>query len=186
MSIQAYEGDDRRWRQDMAAAQAGDKTAYERLITELATVIENYLRARFGAINTLEDCVQECLIAIHRARHTYDPNHAFRPWMFTIVRHRTIDVLRKRSSHIATPPLPQEVRDEASDPEHLLRLLDGVRVLEALKPDYREAVTLTKYAGMTTAEAAAWLGISESALKSRLNRGLLSIRRHLESEAGPA
>ena len=184
MSIRAYEEDEQRWHGLMVAAQGGDQASYERLLTELGGVVESYLRARFGAIDALEDCVQECLIALHRARHTYNPAQSFRPWMFTIVRHRAIDVLRKRTSHISATGQEAPAADGASDPERLLRLLDGVRVLEALKPDHREAVTLTKYAGMTTAEAASWLGISEGALKSRLNRGLLSIRRHLEAEEG--
>ena len=39
-----------------------------------------------------------------------------------------------------------------------LRRVFGIRVLERLAPDHREAVVLTKYAGYSTAEAAAWLG----------------------------
>ena len=37
-------------------------------------------------------------MAIHLARHTYDPSRPFRPWMFAIVRHKTIDILRKQRS----------------------------------------------------------------------------------------
>ena len=66
-----------------------------------------------------------------------------------------------------------------------MRLIDGVRVLNMLSPDHREAVALTKYAGYTVPEAANWLGISESAVKARLHRGLLAIRKHLEAEELP-
>ena len=71
------------------------------------------------------------------------------------------------------------------DANQLHRRLDGVRVLENLDPDHREAVALTQYAGFTAAEAANWLGISESALKGRVRRGLLAIRKHLEAEGLP-
>ncbi len=66
----------------MRRAQAGDRGAYERLMAELASTIEGYLRSRCRsdcASDFYEDCVQESLIAIHRARHTYDPRRSFRP-----------------------------------------------------------------------------------------------------------
>lgn len=184
-STASHEDDECRWAAWMRQAQHGDGPSYERLLRETGAVIELYLRARFGDIDVLEDCVQECLLAMHLARHTYDPRRAFRPWMFTIVRHRTIDVLRQRRSRLQMAErLRQQPRQEF---EHdLLRRVMGIRVLERLAPDHREAVVLTKYGGYSTAEAAAWLGISEAALKTRLHRGLLAIRRQLEEETLPA
>lgn len=182
MPLKQYAEDDRRWSQAMARAQQGDRQAYETLLIELGGVIEAYLKLRFGAIDMLEDCVQECLITIHKARHTYDPEREFRPWLFTLVRHRMIDLLRERNSRISTTEELNEDNLNLTDPEHIHRLIDGVRVLESLKPDHREAVALTKYAGMTTLEAASWLGVSESAIKARLRRGLSAIQRQLELE----
>lgn len=180
-----WHADEQRWRAWMTRAHAGDARAYECLLGELGAVIESYVRVRFGPIDGLEDCVQECLLAVHRARHTYDPARDFRPWLFTVVRHRTIDVLRRRR-----PAGPAAAglgaADLASDPNALHRRLDGVKVLENLAPDHREAVALTHYAGCTAAEAAAWLGISESALKARLRRGLAAIRKALEAEGLPS
>ncbi len=172
----------------MREVQAGNAAVWEQLLAELAGIIELYLRARFGSLDVLEDLVQEALIALHEARHTWNPSRAFRPWMFTVVRHRSIDLLRQRGSRLRTAESARRevTRHAGEDPEHLLRLLDGIRLLDALKPDHREAVTLTKYAGMTTAEAASWLGISETALKARLNRGLRAIRQHLDAEEIPA
>ena len=182
MSADKYAQDERRWRLLMMSVQRGDQKTYETLLIELAKVIEAYLRLRFGSIDILEDCVQECLISIHKARHTYNPKRAFRPWMFTIVRHRMIDLLRVRSSRIQTTEISENEELDLTDPDHVHRLIDSVKVLEALKPDYREAVALTKYAGMTTLEAANWLGVSESAIKSRLRRGLMAIHRQLDLE----
>lgn len=182
MSVDKYADDENRWRQLMSRAQQGDQKSYETLLTELARVIEAYLRLRFGSIDILEDCIQECLISIHKARHTYNPGQAFRPWMFTIVRHRMIDLLRKRNSRIQTTEMPEDEELDLTDPDHIHRLIDSVRVLEKLKPDYREAVALTKYAGMTTLEAANWLGVSESAIKTRLRRGLIAIHKQLDIE----
>ena len=178
-----WNADEKRWAAWMALAHRGDQGAYTRLLSELGTAIETYIRVRFGALDCLEDCVQECLLAVHRARHTYDSTRAFRPWLFTLVRHRTIDVLRRVRD--AAGRSGADAPDVGSDPRELQRRLDGVKVLEGLTPDHREAIALTQYAGYTTAEAAAWLGISESALKARLRRGLLAIRKVLEAEGLP-
>ncbi|MCZ6770574.1 MAG: sigma-70 family RNA polymerase sigma factor [Proteobacteria bacterium] len=177
--------DEHRWSRMMVASNQGDRQAYHQLLTEVAVVIESYLRLRFGAINVLEDCVQECLLALHNARNTYDPKRAFRPWMFTIVRHKTIDILRKTKRQVQIDGIFADEQSGVTDPGHLMRLIDGVRVLNMLSPDHREAVALTKYAGYTVPEAATWLGISESAVKARLHRGLLAIRKHLEAEELP-
>ena len=164
-----YQADEQRWAGWMAAAHDGDKIAYERLLSELADVIEAYVRRRFGPLPNLEDCVQESLIAVHRARRTYDPARPFRPWLFTLVRHKTIDLLRRNQRHDVATGSDVALIEEAAR-ESLNDLIDGIRVLQRITPDHRNAVALTQYGGYTVPEAARELGISESALnfQSRL------------------
>ena len=90
------ESDEQCWSRLMVHAQAGNESDYQQLLTELTDVIYNFLRSRFGNHHFIEDCVQETLIAIHQARHTYDRHRPFRPWLFAIVRHKAIDTLRKQ------------------------------------------------------------------------------------------
>lgn len=181
----SYLEDEQRWAEWMARAQRGDQSAYDPLLREIGAVIETYIKVRFGKLEMVEDCVQECLMAIHAARHTYDPRRLFRPWMFTIVRHKTIDLLRQRQTWLTTKHELADTQSKGSDVERLLRIIDGVRILEQLSPDHREMVTLAKYGGYTTAEAAVWLGISESAAKARLQRAISHIRLMLENEGLP-
>ena len=185
-ATEQHQHDERRWAGLMLDSNQGDRRAYEQLLTEVSDVIESYLRLRFGPINLLEDCVQECLLALHKARNTYDPKRAFRPWMFTIVRHKTIDILRKTQRQVQIESAFTLEPNDVTDTNHLMKLIDGVRVLNRLSPDHREAVALMKYAGYTVPEAAHWLGISESAVKARLHRGLLAIRKQLDTEELPA
>ena len=184
----SYQEDEQRWSEWMAAANDGDKAAYQHLLTELGDVVEAYVRIRFGNLQFLEDCVQECLLAIHNARHTYDRARPFRPWMFTIIRHKTIDMLRKsrRLSDNEQTLIDKNVAEmETRVGDDVHALIDGVRVLENMATEHRDAIALTQYAGYTAPEAARKLGISESALKARLRRGLLAIRKQLEGEDLP-
>lgn len=171
----------------MQRSQAGDAPAYERLLTELGVAIAAYLRSRFGPVDFAEDCVQECLIAIHEARHTFEPGRPFRPWLFAIVRNRAIDMLRRQRTHAAlvVPGLTPEqvdVADEAMDPERRERSFAMGEVMAALEPEHREALQLTRMMGFSTAEAARRLGISETALRVRVHRATRAAIRVLEAE----
>ena len=91
----AYADDDARWSSLMASAQSGDEASYRQLLAEVSGVVNRYVVARFGHQDFVEDCVQEVLLAIHGARHTYDARRPFRPWLFAIVRHKVVDTLRQ-------------------------------------------------------------------------------------------
>jgi RNA polymerase sigma-70 factor (ECF subfamily) len=118
-----------------------------------------------------EDCVQECLIAIHLGRHTFDPKRSFRPWLFTIVRNKTVDLLRR--SYAGDSPANEPLSDElpAGDVSPADTFAGG-EILAELQPQFRNALTLTKVFGYSVAEAAAHTGISVSAMKSRVSRAI--------------
>ena len=89
-----YAEDEQRWSSLMASAQAGNESDYRQLLGELSELVSRYLRTRLGGYDFVEDCVQDVLIAIHEARHTYDPRRPFRPWLFAIIRHKSTDAIR--------------------------------------------------------------------------------------------
>ncbi len=172
--------DEERWAGLMARSQEGDADAYRRLLTELSSAIEAYLRRHFGGSELLEECVQEALHAVHRARHAWDAGRPFRPWLFTIVRHKAVDVLRRGARlarrEVAASP---ELGEEGAHPADPGAALDAERFLRGLAPRYREPLVLTKLLGYSTREAARALGISETALKTRVFRAIRLARQAL-------
>jgi RNA polymerase sigma-70 factor (ECF subfamily) len=128
-----------------------------------------------------EDCVQECLLAIHTGRHTYDPQRPFRPWFFTIVRNKTVDLLRRSyaGEQDSRALAADDLSAEAILPEDML---SAGEILTKLKPSFRSALTLTKIFGYSLAEAAARSGISESAMKSRVSRAVRAAEVLLNEE----
>jgi RNA polymerase sigma-70 factor, ECF subfamily len=165
----------------MAAAHDGDVRLYEQLLLELASVIEAYIRSRFGALAFTEDCVQECLIAIHKARHTYDPARPFRPWLFAVVRNKTVDLLRRSYTGEQALHAPVAGNTTAPDPRAEIEAGD---ILDGLKPEFRNALALTKIIGYSINEAAARSGISETAMKSRVRRAIKAAESRLKAERG--
>src|SRR6185369_9553285 len=84
---------DRTWSAWMAAAQAGDRVAYDRLLRDIEPVIRRLAVRRHGAPDMVDDIVQDVLLTIHRVRRTYDPARSFRHWLGAIVHRRSIDAL---------------------------------------------------------------------------------------------
>lgn len=179
--------DERRWSGWMADAHQGNTESYEQLMTELGAVIENYLLVRLGPVDVLEDIVQECLIAIHRGRHTYQPSRPFRAWLFALVRNKSIDMMRRKQvfNRREETGIDLDIVGNTAQPDHSV-LLDGIRLLDQLNPDQREALTLTKYAGYTVAEAAACCGVSNTAMKVRVFRAMRETKKILQREEIPA
>ncbi len=175
--------DERRWSEWMARAQGGDQRAYEELMTELGSEIERFVLQRFGrggAGDLVEECVQQSLLAIHRARHSYDPSRPFRPWLLTIVRHKAIDLLRRDRMPRQRPLSEAELHthqasgfvDDASS------RLDAATVLQCLESKYRDALVLTKLEGRSIEEAASRAGVSVPAMKTRVHRGIRALQKH--------
>ncbi len=177
------EQDESRWSEWMARAGAGDRDAYAKLMTELGGAVEAYVRSRFGGTDPdfVEDCVQESLLAVHRARHTWDPRRPFRPWFFTLVRHKTIDLLRKERVRTPTATL-EEAEERSAPPADPGDRIDGATLLDELDPKYREALVLTRLEGYSMEEAAKRADVSVGAMKTRVHRAIRLVQKRLGAE----
>jgi RNA polymerase sigma-70 factor (ECF subfamily) len=167
-----------RWRAWMAAAQQGDAEAYQRLLTELLPFVSGVVRGRVGDDPAAEDIVQEVLLSIHTARHTYRSERPLEPWVRTIARNAVIDWIRKRArargreSGVDAADLPAP---ELESPSAVLS--PGVeRALTSLPEAQRQAVVMLKLEGLTVAEAAERVGTTPGALKLRAHRGYRALR----------
>ena len=177
-STEQYRDNERRWADGMASAVQGDQEAYAALLTELGVVIEGYLVRRFGPVHFVEDCVQESLVALHAARHTYDPVRPFSPWLFAIVRNKTIDWMRHTQRFESARVALAEALDVVNPG---MEQSDGSvsGCFARLDAPHRQALTLTKIYGYTMAEAASRAGISTTAMKVRVHRALKKLRIQL-------
>ena len=80
----------------MRRAQQGEEEAYAELLVLLTAATRSYVRLRLAApVPWIDDVVQETLIAVHQARHTFDGRKPLAPWFYAIARNRFVDVLRR-------------------------------------------------------------------------------------------
>ncbi len=176
------------WRAWMIASQAGDGAAYEQLLGELLLRARRQVGARVPDVAAREDIVQNALVSIHRARHTYRAERLFTPWFNAIVRNAIVDWARARSR--------QAQRERPLDLEGLTEPVDGTtpskagaalspameRALDALPEAQRQAVELIHIEELSVAEAAERAGVSAAALKVRAHRGYRALRALLGRE----
>src|SRR5258708_10939987 len=117
----AIAGADHRRSALMAAAQAGDSAAYQTLLRDCIPVIKSVARRRRVDADRIDDVVQDVLLTIHRARHTYDPSRSFTAWLCVIAHPRAIHLLRRtRRQDLPEVHAPRAFEshadDEAADP----------------------------------------------------------------------
>jgi RNA polymerase sigma-70 factor, ECF subfamily len=158
----------------MQLAQTGDQGAYASLLVLLVAVTRQFARSRLGlAVPWIEDVVQETLLAIHRARHTYDPRRPFAPWFYAITSNRMIDVIRRerrvRAREIADIDPPDVPVWPATANEDLD--VDAIRdAVAALPARQRDVVRALKFQDLSVRETASRMGMSESAVKVTAHR----------------
>lgn len=182
----ASEPADSRRRAWMAAAQAGDRRAYERVLADSVALISRVAGSCGVPSHSRDDVVQETLITVHRVRHTYDPSRSYDAWLAAIAERRAIDALRRhgRRSHrevhddfaLEQQPAPGDASAESERVERARHLQVAIA---ALPPRQREAVEQLGLKERSLAEAAVATGSTAGALKVNLHRALKALRARM-------
>jgi RNA polymerase sigma factor (sigma-70 family) len=181
------QADDRRRGALMASAQAGDQAAYQTLLRECVGLIQAIARRQGVPPDRVDDAVQETLLTIHKARHTYDPNRSFTGWLYAIAQRRAIDILRGATRHRArevhAPVAYENYADTTAPADRGVaqaqdKVILGSAIAE-LPAGQREAVQRLVIEDRSLDEAAALTGRNKGALKVNLHRALKSLRARL-------
>lgn len=179
------------WGALMAAAQAGDKGRYARLLREITPMLRRVSRRKWPMASNadVEDLVQDVLLSLHSVRHTYDPARPFLPWLLAILQHRLVDAVRRsvrcQTNEIATDDLEETFAEiEANTQEAWTNDATALHKAIAALPDgQRQAVELLKLRELSLKEAAAKTGLSVSALKVATHRAMKALRTALTGKA---
>lgn len=153
----------------------GDPAAYHAFLRQLAAHLRAFVRRRLtGMPDDVEDIVQETLLAVHNQRHTYDPAQPVTAWAGAIARYKMTDFLRRHGRRERlTDPL-----DEAAELMHAKddrageARRDIAKLLDALPDRQRLPIVHVKIEGLSVLEAARLTGMSASAVKVGVHRGL--------------
>ncbi|CAG9242827.1 sigma-70 family RNA polymerase sigma factor [Paraburkholderia caribensis] len=159
-------------------AQDGDGSAYRTFLSETANLLRGFLRRRLlSQPNDIEDIVQEVLLAVHNARATWRSDEPLTAWIHAIARYKLADYFRSRARRESlndplddVPEMFAEPETERSEARRDLMLL-----LNDLPDKQRLPILHVKVEGLSVAETAHKTGLSESAVKVGIHRGLKAL-----------
>jgi RNA polymerase sigma-70 factor, ECF subfamily len=169
---------EQRLRQLLLQGLAGEAQAYHAFLKDLGAHVRAFLRRRLASLpDEIEDLVQDTLLAVHNQRHTYRADQPVTAWVHAIARYKLIDLLRSRSVREA---LHDPIDDDmalfaASDTDAADARRDVAQLLDQLPDNQRLPIVHTKLEGLSVAEAARATGMSESAIKVGVHRGLKAL-----------
>ncbi len=175
-----------RFKQQLLLGLAGDAAAYHGFLKELSAYLRGFFRKRmFGLPDDVEDLVQEALLAVHNQRHTYRPDQPLTAWVHAIARYKLIDLLRARSGREGlNDPLDDELDifstsdSDAADARRDLR-----KLLSTLPDRQRLPILHVKLEGFSVVEVARMTGLSESAVKIGVHRGLKALAAKIKEDS---
>ena len=173
----------------LTQAQAGDNDAYRQFLGHSAARLRAYFRRRLPADPAdVEDLVQETLLAIHNSRHTFRRGEPVTVWLHAIARYKLVDALRSRAARAAIGlPLDEDAEALWIDPAPLAAEArrDLLVLLGTLPERMRLPIVHVKLEGLSVAEAAARTGMSESAVKVGIHRGLKRLALQARARGKP-
>lgn len=172
----------------IVAAQAGDPVSYRDFLRETATLVRGFLRRRLTRLpDDVEDLVQETLLAVHNQRHTYDPAQPVTSWLHAIARYKLVDMLRRRARSDALHEPIDDVDEGllAADAQEGGVRRDLEKLLALLPEKQRLPIVYMKLEGLSVVETARRTGLSESAVKVGVHRGLKALAARLRGAGEP-
>jgi len=155
--------------------------------SQLEHQLRPFISRRVSSPADADDVLQDVFLRMQRALPSLRDDQRFGPWVYQVTRSAIAQFRRQAARHPLTPEASPAERDaepaEASDsPDLDCPIGEHIAPFVAALPSpYREALTLTELEGLTQKDAAAMLGISLPAMKSRVLRGRERLRASLEA-----
>jgi len=172
----------------LAAAQAGEKDAFDRLARIHQRALRGYVARRVGP-DAAEDVLQETWLAVWNALRELRGRSRFKAWVFGIAAHKCTDYLRARgrSATVDAPAaFDQAVNPAGRDPyaaAELKHIVDAA--LFKLPENQREVLEMYYYAELTLPEIAELLGRNLNTVKYQFYRAHAQVAAQLqEAESG--
>ncbi len=176
----------------VADAANGDRTALEALVAEHEAAVFRYAQSLVRKREDAEEVLQEVFLAFIRYARAFRGDSSLRTWLLTVTRNTAYRVRKKAADgegeSVELDALGAAAGWGSEDPESLAiraESRDGLqRALDGLSEEDREIVLVRDLEGLSGEEAAAMLGITVAAMKSRLHRARLRLAGALRTGGG--
>lgn len=177
----------------MTAFQGGDDAAFEELYGRYRRSIYQYVFRRLVNASRAEELAQEVFMGLIRSRGSWRQEASFKTYLYRIAFNQCASEARRADFRVLDPLEREDgstidVEDHGISPDgHASQQQEAALVVAALDridPEQREAIVMREYQGLSYEEIADVTGVAVGTVKSRIFRGKLELRRHLEPLLG--
>lgn len=161
---------------------ASQLAGFSRRLIDVIPSLRAFGRGLCGRPDLADDLAQEALAKAWSARDSWSPDTNFKAWTFTILRNHYYSWCRKQKRFAPWDPDLAE-RALVSEPAQggHLELAELAAGLQTLPAQQREALILVGAGGFSYQEAATIVGCAIGTVKSRVARGRIALREHMEA-----
>lgn len=181
----------------MRRLQSGDDAALAPLMERWELPVKRVLARLVQNATEAEDLAQETFVRVYQQRNRFDPQRAFKPWLFAIAVNFARNRLRwwRRRPAVsleawtidAPRPEPADPADSpAADYDRRERAERVRHAVARLPQDWREAIVLFAFEHLSHDEIAAALSCTPKAVEARLYRARAALRQALADPDSPA
>jgi RNA polymerase sigma-70 factor, ECF subfamily len=181
--------------------KAGDEQALEAIFNRYSAKLYNVAQRILGEVADAEEVIQDVFWTAFRKANSFRGTAQFSTWLFRLTINAALDKIRRskknkeieyeeylpkfqKDGHHSVRPVVDwsDTLDEKYAERELQQLLNDA--LDQLKPVDKSAVVLSDMEGMSDKEIAVMLGLTVSAVKTRLHRARLFLRGKLAVHLG--
>ena len=168
----------------VARCAGGDQAALRRLYDIQAPRLKGLAYRITNSHAVAEDVLHDVFLHVWQEAHRFDPARgSARAWLTTLVRFRSLELLRRAARERTADTVPEQQDDEPDAHARLVASSEGRALyacLSQLDPAPRRAITLAFVEGRTHGEVAELLGMPLGTVKSTIRRGLMRLKRCLD------
>jgi RNA polymerase sigma-70 factor (ECF subfamily) len=173
------------------AAAEGDDVAFHRLVDRHAPGLFRAAMSLTKTRSDAEDLLQESLVGAYRGLARFNGKSSVKTWLTSILVRQAAKSWRKVKKYHGTlsiqaaaerdRPIDDASLEVASSSDHVDRKIDLMQVLKTLPEEYRQALVLREFQGLSYEEIAQALGIPRGTVDSRIHRARQELRDRLKS-----
>lgn len=165
------------------AIQSGDMVAFNTMVDRYKNRLMNVIGRMLSSTEEAEDVVQETFVRVYQHRQSFNFQHCFSTWIYTIALNLARNELRKRKKFkfLEISDMQGNEAEIAVDPEipnNFPKLLE--RAVKDLPEKYRAAFILRDVQELAYNEVAVVLDVPLGTVKSRVNRARQMLRERLK------
>ncbi len=153
----------------------GDNSVYDELVTRHRLSAISFAYSFTKDIHTAEDIVQDCFVKIYIGRADYKASYEFSTYLFTLIRNKSIDFLRKNKPKRFVDLEAIEMLTSGQTPEEVSiqneRTSTIFTIIDKLQNNYKTALYLYAVHDLSYEQIAKIMQKSEAQIKITLFRG---------------